>query len=387
MLINKEHFNDRYIATFYLFAMSVQFLAIEGWAVSMVKVGLMALSLLIWLLRAPVLTRATWWSMAYLLTTTFALYVQWEGVHSSTLVYSLLFMLMFNMYYALIHVKEAFTIDYYIKVIRALIFAFAGVLLMQQIFVTLGIRYFPPLNLMNLSYYTPFRLNSLAIEPSHAARMLTVAGYVLLKLLEIKNSGKQPLGVLFYENRKTSIAFLYVMVCVGSGTAFAGLAILSLYFIHPRYIIPLIPISLIVVYMANVIDYEPLTRFMAVAEASLEMDTEAMRAADNSASVRTNIIFNTIKYFDLSDPNLLFGHGENATWSNPKAIVSAIYDYGLVSYVCKLGLFFSCCFSGLFSLPVLMFVLLFSFNIGNIAYGWACLMMLTTLKYFQDNRQ
>ncbi len=98
-------------------------------------------------------------------------------------------------------------------------------------------------------------------------------------------------------------------------------------------------------------------------------------------------MFSMINNFDLNDPKLLFGHGPNANWYNPNATHPVIYNYGLASYACKLGIFFSCCWNGLFSLPVLMFVLLFSFNIGNVAYGWACLMMLATLKYFQTHRE
>ncbi|MFI3278466.1 MAG: hypothetical protein SNH13_00940 [Rikenellaceae bacterium] len=373
----------KYIATFYLFAMCVQFIAIEGTTISFVKVGLMAIAPFIWLSYAPAFTKATAWSAAYMLVTSFAVYMQWDDARGSTILYSLLFFLLFNMYYALIYVKEAFTIDYYIKVIRTLIFAYAVTLFLQQILVTIGIRYLPVVNLMGFSYYTTFRLNTLAIEPSHAARLMTVAGYVLLKLLEIKSGGKQALDTLFLENKKTAFALLYVMVCIGSGTAFVGLAILGLYFIDRKYIAYIIPLFAVIYVIAISVDYEPLNRFIAVLRVSTELDSELMRTVDHSASVRTNIIFNTIKNLDLSDPNLLFGHGIDASAGDSTAVVSAIYDYGLVSYICKLGLFFSCCFSGLLSLPVLMFVVLFSFNIGNIAYGWAALMMFATLKYFQ----
>ncbi|MFI3296371.1 MAG: hypothetical protein R3Y59_01955 [bacterium] len=381
--INKAYFSAKNVATFYLFAMSIQLIMIEGLAISVVKVGLMAIAPFIWLLYSPVFTKATMWSVLYMLTTTFALYVQWDNVRSSTLIYSLLFLLMFNMYYTLIYVKEVFTLDYYIKLIRILIFAYAITFVLQQMFVFVGIRYFPIINLMNADYYTVFRLNALAIEPSQAARILTVAAYVLLKLLEVKRGEKLPLVVLYRENKKTIIAFIYIMLFMGSGTAYVGLAILSLYFVDKKYLIEIIPAVIILFFVIKQIDYDPFNRFVAVVETSITLDSEAMRHVDNSASARTNIIFNTIKYFDLSDPYLLFGHGEGATFTSSTAIVSAIYDYGLISYICKLALFFTCCFSGFFSLPVLMFVLLFSFNIGNIAYGWAALMMLSTLKYFQ----
>lgn len=385
--LKTKYFSDRYIATFYLFAFSIQILALEGWAISVPKVALMAITPFIWFINSRSLTKATLWGAAYMIATTFSLYLQWNNVRSSTLWYSLLFFLMFNMYYSLIYVKRAFTLDYFIKLIRILIFAYAICLVAQQALHLVGIETFPLLNTYS-SYGRGFLAgNSLAIEPSQSARLLTVAMYVYLKLLEVKHNGKQPFMQLIRENKKTFTAFFYTMVTMGSGTAFVGLSILSLYFINRKYIFVALPIAAVLYYIAINIEYEPLQRFIDVAEASVEMDNEQMRQVDNSAASRTNIIFNTIKYFDISDPQLLFGHGMNAHWYNPEATLSAIYDYGLVSYICKLGLFFSCCWCGLFSLPVLMFVLLFSFNIGNIAYGWACLMMLATLKYFQTHRE
>lgn len=72
-------------------------------------------------------------------------------------------------------------------------------------------------------------------------------------------------------------------------------------------------------------------------------------------------------------------------WNAGKAIVAAITYYGLFSYICKLIFIFACCFSGLFSLEVLMFILLFSMDVGNIAYGYSVLMVLSTVKYFRLN--
>lgn len=72
-------------------------------------------------------------------------------------------------------------------------------------------------------------------------------------------------------------------------------------------------------------------------------------------------------------------------WNAGKAIVAAITYYGLFSYICKLIFIFACCFSGLFSLEVLMFILLFSMDVGNVAYAYAMLMVLSTVKYFRLN--
>ncbi len=378
--------SDRYVATLYLIAMSVQIIALEGMTISIPKVILMAITPLIWLVRSPSITRATFWCGAYMIVTTFSLYLQRGDVRSSTLWYTLLFLLMFNMYYSLVYVNRAFTLEYFINLTRVVIFAYAGCLVAQQALHLFGVESFPLLNTYS-SYGRGFLAgNSLAIEPSHAARLLTVTIYVLLKLLEIKNRGKLPFRILLRENLGTLFVFLYTMSTMGSGTAFVGLSITALYFINRRYIAIALPLVALAYYIATNVEYEPLQRFVNVAEAAVEMDNEAMREIDNSASTRTNVIFNTIKYFDIKDPQLLFGHGMGASDERPNVPNAAIYDYGLLSYICKLGLLFSCCLSSLFSLPTLMFVLLFSFNIGNIAYGWASLMMLTTLKYFKPNR-
>ena len=73
----------------------------------------------------------------------------------------------------------------------------------------------------------------------------------------------------------------------------------------------------------------------------------------------------------------------NVDIKDNKSIVPAITNYGLISYFLKLIFFFSCCFTGFFSLEVLFFILLLGMNVGNIAYGWAILMVFTTLKYFK----
>ena len=386
--MSKENILSNYnIATFTLLIMSVQFLYIEGWAVSTPKVTFMALTPFIMLFRTQYISKATIYAALYLVFTVCLLLLK-PDFRSSTIYYSTLFFFTFNLYYNLVFHENAYTIDDFIKILKGLIYAYAICLALQQLCIIIGIRYMPIINLMNMNYYELFRLNTLAIEPSHAARLLTVFFYGILKLSQYKNDGT-PLKIseLWTEYKWTIIAFLYTMICIGSGTAFVGLAILSLYFLKREYIIAVL-IGATTFYMAvPYIDYEPLTRAIEIFNATLTGDTEIITKTDNSAAARVNIIVDTFTHLDITDSSVWFGSGTDSVAKDGRHIVSAITDYGLFSYITKLIFFFSCCFTSIFSLETLMFILLFGMNIGNIAYGFAALMVFATIKYFKNNHQ
>lgn len=382
---DRSFFSNYNIATFALVFMSVQFLYIEGWAVSIPKVAFMAITPLIMMFRTQYLSKATGYAALYIVITLCFLFLK-ESFRSSTIYYSILFFLTFNLYYNLVYHERVYKIDDFIGIIKKVIYAYAICLILQQLCFIVGIKYFPPINLMELKYYELFRLNSLAIEPSHAARLLTIYFYALLKLSEYKNDG-YPLSMneLWEEHKWAIVAFLYTMICIGSGTAFVALAILSLYFLKREYVLFVLTASFAFYMAVPYIDYEPLTRAINVFNATLTGDTEVITDVDSSAAARVNIIVDTFTQLDLSDSAIWFGGGTDSDIAEGKHIVSAITDYGMFSYISKLIFFYACCFTSLFSLETIMFILLFGMNIGNIAYGFAGLMVLATVKYFKDN--
>lgn len=385
MFNNRIYFSNYNIATFTLLLMSVQFLYLEGFTISIPKVIFMAITPLLILSRTQYLSKATGYAALYIFTTLCFLFLK-ENFRSSTIYYSILFFLTFNLYYNLVHHERVYKIDDFIDIVKKVIYAYAICLMLQQIFFLVGVRNFPLINLLGLHYYELFRLNSLAIEPSHVARLLTVYFYAFLKLNEYKNDG-YPLkpSELWSEHKWIIVAYMYTMICIGSGTAFVALAIISLYFLKKEYIIVVITLSLAFYMAVPYIDYEPLTRFINVFNATLTGDTEVVTEVDRSAATRVNIIISTFQDLDLSDPAIWLGGGTDSSLRNGTMIVSAIADYGMFSYISKLAFFFGCCFTSLFSLETIMFILLFGMNIGNIAYGFAALMVLTTVKYFKNN--
>jgi hypothetical protein len=220
----------------------------------------------------------------------------------------------------------------------------------------------------------------LAIEPSHAARLLTVYYYALLKLSEVKYGGVVPLSKMWNEHKKVTTAFLYSMFFMGSGTAFVGLAILSLYFLRKQYAIVAVVGAFLIYMIIPLIHYEPLERAVNTFDATLTGNTELVAKADGSASTRVNVILNTFK-LDIFDADTWLGLGTEHKGIDKGAY--AIANYGLISYIFKLIFFFSCCFSGFLTLETLMFVLLFLMDVGNVAYGYSMLMVFSTVKYFQ----
>lgn len=386
MLEKRRWFTDYNVAVFTLVFMSVQFLYIEGWAVSIPKVVFMAVTPFLLLIMSPNVSKATIFGLLFWFVTVAMSVVQFGTSRMSTFYYTALFLIMFNLYYNLVYINKVFSIDDFLKIVKFVIWAYAVCLVVQQAFFIVGLKYMPIVNLMGMRYYELFRLNSLAIEPSHAARLLTVYFYAFLKLLEYKQGSAPSISYLWQEHRWTILAFLYTMVGIGSGTAFVGLAILAMYFLKRQYVMYVLLFGFAFYMIVPFIDYEPLNRAMAVFNATLTGDTELVSKTDHSASSRVNIILDTVKYLDLTDKDTWFGLGVDSWEYSDKAVVSAITDYGLISYLLKLLFFFMCCFTSLFSLEILMFVLLFSMNVGNIAYGWAALMVFSTIKYFKMNR-
>ena len=377
-------FSDYNIAVFTLVFMSIQLLFIEGWAVSIPKVVFMAITPALLLIKSPCISKATIFGGAFIIVTLGMACLHPNENRSSTFYYTALFLCTFNLYYNLVYINNVFKIDDFIKIIKGVIYAYAICLLLQQLCMLVGINYLPIINLMRQPYYELFRLNTLAIEPSHAARLMTIYFYAFLKVNEYKYGRGLSLKELFATHKWIVIAFLYTVIGIGSATSFVGLGILALYFLKKQYAVYVVVFGFTFYMIVPMIDYEPLNRTMAVFNAAMTADTEVVKETDNSAAARVNILLDTFKYLDLEDADTWIGNGTDSSLKSGKAIVSAISDYGMFSYLSKLVFFFVCCFTSFFSLEVLIFILLFSLNIGNIAYGFAALMVFSTIKYFRN---
>lgn len=377
-----ELFEDRNLATFILMFMSVQFIFFEGMTISIPKVVFMAIMPIVLLVKFPYPSKALLSGFAYLLVTMVMCEVNGSISRYSTFIYTALFLFTFTVYYNLVWIKECFTLRYFLNLVKWVIWGYTICLILQQGCILVGIRNFPLINLVGGNYYAVNHLNTLAIEPSHAARIMTVFFYTFLKCTEYANGQPMSIKELYNEYKWVIISFIYFMIFIGSGTAMVGLAIISLYFVKRKYAFFILFAGFLLYIMSPYIDYEPYNRAVATLNAAMTGDTEEVIKADHSASSRVNIIIDTFTKTDLADSKTWIGHGMDA--DRDSSINMAIYDYGMISYLAKIIFFITCCFTSVFSLETLMFVLLFGMNIGNVAYGWAALMAFTTLKYLRN---
>lgn len=377
----------RNIAAFFLVLMCVQYMPIEGPAISYLKFGAMCLSPLILLTASPNGTKAMLWLGIYCLAVMFSALFNASSFRISTIGYLFAFALTFVMYYNLIYCERAFSADFFIKLLKGLILAYAICLVLQQAAMLVGFKTLP---IINLTYHIDRSIwgNSLAIEPSHAARILTVAFLALVRMYEVKwGKGNVTISKIYRDSKWVLPGFLWSMLTMGSGTAFIGLGLLSLYFIKRRYALIVVPMLIALYFASPHINYEPLQRARRIVDVTLTFDSRQIIETDRSAAARIVPLLNTFTSLDLTKAETWLGAGIDNNISQEylgsTQTVAGVSDYGLISYIISLIFIFTCCIKRFFSLETLILLLLLGAGITNVAYVWGILMIFATCRYFR----
>lgn len=373
--------------TLLLFFMCTHNVAIEGGAINPLKTGVMCLAvfsvLFIKHTSKALLLGGMYWGWCYLAA------LMAGPVRFSTLGFLAMHIFSFVALYGLIRSKY-FTLDYFVKFVTFMIQLYAVVLILQQLCILVGIRNCPPINLCNQFYLSITKLPSLHIEPSSAARTLTVLMLCYLRCEPLTRRRRMiDIKELFSkEHRLVSFPFLWTMLTMGSGTAFAGLGILSLYFVRAKTCIVAIPALIGLVYVGEMMEVEQMGRATRLATAVASgADIQEMEDADGSGASRIIPMINTLTKTDLTDLSSWIGMG---TGERQQAIVMAdktrkmgnIVQYGIIGFVLSLTFVYSCIISKFISLETLIFVLLLGFAVGNVTYGWGILMLIAVSSYF-----
>lgn len=386
----KDVFSGRVLATLLMVMLCVQIVPIEGETVSNLKVALMALTPIIFIFKTPVISKPLFWGAALWLTCYFCASFQ-SYMRFSTIGYFGMFIMTFIVFYNLVY-QGAFSFSYFKRLLRALIYVFAVVLILQQICMLIGVKTFWLLNLDNQGFLAIDKLHSLTIEPSHSARVLAVVMLGYLRCLQIENDGKRlSLKVLFNkENRVVTILFLYAMLTMGSGTAFVALGILCLYFITRRNLWYVVPLLIVFVVVSSYFEIKQLTRAVDSVQATMTGDKKQVLEADGSAAARIIPIINTFKETDLSNSETWFGKGtsrkqtvEEFNKSLKNSRLPIVEQYGLIAALLSLILVYTCMIKKILSIETLMFAMLFSFTLSNVYYVWGCMMIFSATRYFQ----
>lgn len=380
--------SSRNWATAYLLVLCTQLVAIEGYGISPLKVGLMGLAPLVLLLKVPYTSKALVFGMLFWMTCYFDALLNGD-MRVSSIGYLGMFVLAYITFYNLIK-AGAFTFSYFSKLVKWLICAYGIILLLQQICFLTGIRSLWFINLDNQFFLGINKLPSLSIEPSHSARILAVAFLAYLRCYELARGGEKLTvkDLMSKGHRATVGLFLWTMTTMGSGTAFIGFGLLSLYFVTRKTAVYIIPLLIGMIALGNVMEIEQFDRAMRVARITTTGDKKDILEEDGSAAARVIPIVNTFK-IDLTKKESWVGHGvakkeAKAIWNAMNTKIGVVEQFGLLGLITSLLLIYSCAIRRFLSIETLLFLFLLGFSLGNIAYTWGALLLFTSVRHFQE---
>ena len=373
-------------ATFFLIYFNITYVPIEG-HVGFGVGRIIACSILIFLMLvySLKLSKAMIIGIVYLLYQFLSASFHPESWRWSTLLFSTAFVFSYISFYNFIVVEKVFSIEHFIKICKWVIMAYFVVCIIQQILTIAGITPVPIVNIM----YTLDRgigCQSLAIEPSHFARIMLVFYYAYIKCSEYKRGeGAFTLKELFSgEHKWVTIRFLWMMLTMGSGTAFVCLILFSLYFVrrHNRYyVMPLLIIGYSLIQASGI---EALDRATSTIEATSTLDAQTVRETDGSASARITPMLNSLNA-DFSKFETWFGKGIDAG-HKMRGAKTIFDDYGVIFYIISLTFSFACAYNFWSLATIFMFAGVSGSAGGNIYYAWALMMVVTCVKYFHENK-
>lgn len=316
-----------------------------------------------------------------------------ESYRISTVLYSVLFGLLFLSYKQLFY-NSTFTVEFYSKLLKYIIYAYFITLLIQQFCVLTGL---PVFNVSNYDPTEPWKLNSLSPEPSHTARIVALLMFSYIITIEIIKKRTYSFVQEFKIDKYIWLAFLWIMLTTNSGTAFLFLILIFFKFIQLKNIIFLIFISLVSIFLLEYLNITAFERTLNFSQAVLTLDIKTMMRVDHSASLRVAPIIVLFDQIDLTSMNTWFGHGIDST-SNilSKYIVGVnedfsgggslylIYEYGLFSWI----LFMIFTFVTIVKIkePITFafwFFLVFMYSI-NSQIVWLCMILMFTNKCFYN---
>ncbi len=336
------------------------------------------------------------WLLLFMLSIVFSpLLFHSENIRWSTIIYSIAFVLTFLAYERLLH-RYKFTAQDYLSLLKYLIYAYFIVLLIQQFCVLTGL---PILNVRFYDIANPWKLNSLAGEPSHSARIVGVLMYSYMVMKEIIENKKYDFKESIKKDKWIWLSFLWIMLTMGSGTAILFLGVVLLKFIRFRTLIPLFILLSLTAILINTMGSHSYDRVLNVIMATATFDTDAIIKADHSASSRIVPMMVISQMVDFISINGWFGHGIDST----NVIIHAIYpgfpegatgggmfqlwwEYGFLTFILFVWFSIKMTFRKKDMLTlVFWFFLVFMYGV-NSQIVWLTIMLLYTNIFFIKNK-
>ncbi len=388
--IFKGQRNLTLFATILIIFYGIYYMPIDSFATQApIKMALMVSSIFVLLFYTFKTSKVMILGIVYLIVQYSVASFHPESFRWSTYIYSILLVLTYICFYNLVYIEKVFTIDHFIKICKWFMMAYFIVCIIQQLLIIIGIKYLPAVNLM-LVLDRGIGCQSLSAEPSHFGRFMLVFYYAYVKCQEYKrNEGPFTLSELFSgEHKWVTIRFLWMMLTMGSGTAFVCLILFALYFVRKHnwyYVIPILIISYVLIQAS---DIEQLDRATSTINATTTLNKEEINEADGSAAARISPIINSINA-DFSKRETWLGYGIDYG-KNRNSFVrqtgTLFDDYGFIFYLVSLIFAFSCAYNFWSLGCIFMFAGVGGGCGSNIQYAWELAMVMTCVRYFYENR-
>lgn len=383
----------KFIVVFYVVLMSVQIIGIEGMRISPVKVAAMGCSPLIMLILWGHFmndVKVLFYSIFYLVVLIICCSLSGNTIVWDRIIYRGLFLATFCCVYQTLYTGKL-TIEYFQKLLVFLVCLYGTVFIIQNISFAVGIRQLLLINLYGAQTMVgSLKANVLAIEPSHAARILAFLYLGVVKLTEIMKGREMSLLEHYRENPYSTISFFITMLFMGSATAIIGFFCIMAHFVK-RHVILYVLTAIGVVTLLNVdTGIEQLTRVRNVINAFFSDDVVSnLKAKEGSGASRIIPMVNTFTNLNLFSWTTWVGQGSTHMRTHLSMFstqrIGDITDFGLFTYLCSLLFVYKCCIRKFFTIENLLFFIMIGYAVGSLYTCWCALIVCTAIKYYSDH--
>ena len=224
----------------------------------------------------------------------------------ATIAYSFLFIGAFIFYKRML-ATGAMDKMTYLNLIKYVVYAYFVVLLMQQLMTMAGLSVFNKC----WDFPNPYKLNSLALEPSYIGGTLLVLMYSYIKVFENTVGREYSIKKDFVKHKYMWIAYAYVsLTCCSSWSLFAFALMVCYLLRKKKMLLSSFVVGGVAFYsFVNVSDLDSLNRLIKIIPAIFTGDTNYIKSIDLSAASRINPVIFYFQDFDLLSMNLWFGNG------------------------------------------------------------------------------
>lgn len=228
----------------------------------------------------------------------------------STVMFSWLYFMYFATFTRVLRASH-FSVDEYANLLKYLIYAYFIVLVIQQVCVLTGL---PIFNKAAYNPIEPWKLNSLAPEPSITARIITLMLFLYIQLICRKYQNLTLRNVLVLLDRKVIYCYLYCIVTMGSSTGFFFLVLILFQFLPKKNIVSIFLASATILCSLYLMfrDIPSFQRSLRFVVNLINYNEDSLIQEDLSAAIRIVPTVHGFNAIDLLSFDSLFGHGIDA---------------------------------------------------------------------------